>query len=63
MERIETLDRTIPLLIKESARFTALGAAGGFVLGLALRRPISIMIFSAGIAAGHSYRLSNSYLE
>ena len=63
MERIETLDRTIPLLLKESAKFTAFGAASGFVLGLALRRPLFIMILSAGIAAGHSYRLSNSYLQ
>lgn len=49
--------------MKECAKIVAAGAAGGLVIGLAVRRPFSIMILSAGIAAGHSYRLSNSYLQ
>lgn len=63
MERIETLDRVVPVILKESGKLTASAAAGGFIIGLAIRRPFNMMVFTSGLAAGHCHRASNLYLQ
>jgi hypothetical protein len=62
MERIETLDHVVPLLVKDIAKNTAAGAFCGFLVGVAVGRPFALVPLSAGIAAGYSWKRSNAFL-
>lgn len=63
MERIETLDRVIPLVLKDSCKHVGLCALTGFICGVAIKRPFSVMWISAGISSGYNYHLANLYLK